>query len=59
MKLKATHCFIMKILNKRKLQQIGSNHLSYTELKDFMKLYKNFTRKGRTKERKNIVYDNA
>ena len=35
----------MKIRNKRKLQQIASNHSSDIELKDFMKLYKDYTRK--------------
>ena len=31
----STHCFIMKISNKRKLQQIMSNHLSNSKFKDF------------------------
>ena len=35
----------MKIRNKRELQQIASNHSSDIELKDFMKLYKDYTRK--------------
>ena len=34
----------MKILNKRELQQILSNHLSDIDFKDFMKLYKDYTR---------------
>ena len=34
--------FIMKIPNKRELQQIASNHSSDTEFKDFMKLYKDY-----------------
>ena len=38
--LNATHDFIIKIPNKRKLQQIGSNYSSDIEFKDFMKLYK-------------------
>ena len=37
-----TYYFIMKIPNKRKLQQIASNHWSYIESKDFMKLYKDY-----------------
>ena len=41
-RLNATHYFIMKIPNKRELQQIASNHLSDIELKDFVKLYKNY-----------------
>ena len=44
-RLNATHYFVMKILNKRELQQIVSNHSSYIDFKDFMKLYKDFTRK--------------
>ena len=46
-RLNATHYFIMKIPNKRGLQQISSNHLSDINLpdfKDFMKLYKDFTK---------------
>ena len=38
--LNATYYFIMKILNKRELQQIASNHSSDINFKDFMKLYK-------------------
>ena len=30
----------MKIPNKRELQQIALNHLSYVDFKDFMKIYK-------------------
>ena len=43
-RLKATHYFIMKIRNKRKLQQIASNHLSDIEFKDFMKFYKDYAK---------------
>ena len=43
-KLKARHYFIMKIPNKRELQQIASNHLSDIDFKDFMKLYKDYTK---------------
>ena len=43
-RLDATHHFIMKIPNKRELQQMVSNHLSNTEFKDFMKLYKDYTK---------------
>ena len=39
-RLNATHYFIMKIANKRELQQIASNHSSDIDLKDFMKLTK-------------------
>ena len=36
--------FMMKILNKSELQQRVLNHSSDIEFKDFMKLYKDFTR---------------
>ena len=42
-RLNATHYFIMKIPSKRELQQIGSNHSSDIDFKDFMKLYKEYT----------------
>ena len=42
--LNATHDFIMKIPNKRELQQIASNHSPDIDFKDFMKLYKDYTR---------------
>ena len=35
----------MKIPNKRELQQIASNHSSDIDSKDFMKLYKGYTKK--------------
>ena len=44
LRLNATHYFIMKISNKRELQQIASNHLSDIEFKDFMKLYKDYNK---------------
>ena len=43
-RLNAAHYFIMKISNERELQQIASNHLSDTDFKDFMKLYKYYTK---------------
>ena len=42
-RLNATHYFIMKVPNKRELQQIVSNHLSDINFKDFIKLYKDYT----------------
>ena len=39
-RLNSTHFFIMKILNKRELQQIALNHSSDIDFKDFMKIYK-------------------
>ena len=39
------HYFILKISNKRELQQtVSSNHSSDIEFNDFMKLYKNYTK---------------
>ena len=40
-RLNSTHFFIMKILNKRELQQIALNHSSDIDFKDFIKIYKN------------------
>ena len=34
----------MKIPNKRELQKVVSNHSSDIDLKDFMKLYKDYTK---------------
>ena len=39
-RLNFTHFFIMKIPNKRKLQQIALNHISDIDFKYFMKIYK-------------------
>ena len=42
-RLNPTHFFILKITNKRELQQIGLNYSSDTDFKDFMKIYKKCT----------------
>ena len=43
-RLNSTHFFIMKIPNKRELQQIALNHYSPDiDLKDFVKIYKKCT----------------
>ena len=42
-RLYSTHFFIMKIPNKRELQQIALNHSSDIDFKDFMKIYKKCT----------------
>ena len=42
-RLTSTHFFIMKIPNKRELQQIVLNHSSDTNSKDFIKIFKNCT----------------
>ena len=43
-KLNATNYFIMKIPNKRELQQIASNRLSDIEFKDFIQLCKDYNK---------------
>ena len=43
-RLNSTHFFIMKILNKRELQQIALNQSSDIDFKDFMKIYKECTK---------------
>ena len=42
-RLNSTHLFIMKIPNKRELQQIALNHSSDINSKDFIKIYKKYT----------------
>ena len=42
-RLNSTHFFIMKISNKRELQQIALNHSSDLDFKDFIKIYKKCT----------------
>ena len=42
-RLNSTHFFIMKIPNKRELQQIALNHSSDMDFKDFMKIYNKCT----------------
>ena len=37
------HSFIMKIPNKRELQQIALNHLSDIDFQDFINIYKKCT----------------
>ena len=44
-RLNSTQFFIMKIPNKRELQQIALNHSSDIDFKDFMKIYKKCTAK--------------
>ena len=43
-RLNSTHFFIMKIPNKRELQQIALNHSSNINFKDFMNIYKKHTK---------------
>ena len=42
-RLNSTHFFIMKIPNKRELQQIALNHSSDIDFKDFIKIFKKYT----------------
>ena len=42
--LNVTHYFFMKIPNKKELKQTASIHLPYIDFKDFMKLYKDYTK---------------
>ena len=42
-RLNSTNFLIMKIPNKRELQQIALNHSSDIDFKDFMKIYKKCT----------------
>ena len=42
--LNSTHFFIVKIPNKRELQQIALNHSSDINFKDFTKIYKKYTK---------------
>ena len=44
-RLSSSQYFIMKIPNKRELQQIGFNYSTDTDFKYFMNLYKNCTAK--------------
>ena len=44
-RLTSTHFFIMKIPNKRELQQIALNHSSDLKSKDFINIYKKYTAK--------------
>ena len=42
-RLNSTHIFIMKIPNKRELQQIALIHSSHTDFKDFIRVYQKHT----------------
>ena len=43
-RLNSTHYVIMKIHNRRELQQITINHSADIDYKDFLKIYKNCTK---------------
>ena len=42
--LKRAHYFIMNIPSSRDLKHIASNHSTHIEFKDFMRLYKDYTK---------------
>ena len=44
-RLNTTHFFIMKIKNKREIQQIAINHSSDINTRDFINIYKKYTNK--------------
>ena len=44
-RLNSTHYFVMKIPNKRELQQIAFNHSSDIDFQNFMNLYEKCTAK--------------
>ena len=43
-RLNSTHYLIMKIYNRRELQQIAINHSADIDYKEFLKIYRNFTK---------------
>ena len=43
-RLNATYNFIIKFPNKRDLQHIASGHSSDSDFKDFLKIYKEYTK---------------
>ena len=45
-RLNSTHYLIININNKRKLQNITINHFADIDYKDFMKIYREFTKKN-------------
>ena len=43
-RLNSTHYLIMKINNRKELQNIAINHFARTDYKDFMKIYRECTK---------------
>ena len=43
-RLNSTHYLIMKIHNKKELQQVAINHSADIDYKDFLKIYRNCTK---------------
>ena len=46
-RLNSTHYLIMKINNKKELQNIATNHSTEIDYKDFIKIYRECTKKNR------------
>ena len=44
-RLNSTHCLIMKINNRKKLQNIGTNYSADIDYQDFARIYRECTRK--------------
>ena len=57
-RLNATRYFIMKIRNKRKLERTASYHSSNIDFKDFMKLYKEYTKEPYSFLVNDTIYEN-
>ena len=47
-RLNSTHYLIMKINNKRELQNIAINHSADIDYKDFVKIYREYTKKPKS-----------
>ena len=43
-RLNSTHYLIMKIHNRRELQPVAINHSANIDYKDFLKIYRNYTK---------------
>ena len=43
-RLNSTHCLVMKINNKRELQNIAINHSADIDYQDFIKIYRECTK---------------
>ena len=58
-RLSAAHYFIIKIPIKRDLQQIIANHLCDIEFKDFIKLWKDYTKESYSFLVNDIIYNQS
>ena len=46
MRLNSTHCLIMRINNRKELQNIGINHSADIDYNDFIKIYRECTKES-------------